>query len=153
MAFSLLVYLFLFSISTAFASCPAKASLPSSTGPVSFAEAPAVFSGATHSQDPVVVDQIRHTLSLYSLAIDGKDYEALDLVFTKDAAANYSAPLGVVTPLSAIESVVQKALAFVDTQHKLSTQEIVITRNGCQAKSLTYLQADHFGQGNYAGQV
>ena len=155
----LLTFVSLFLLSAASAipdfgiSCPPNALLPYNTSAVDFAGIPTAYAGVTRPQDPTVLDQIRFTVALYAFAIDGKDFESLDLVFTDDAVANFSAPIGVVTSLSAIKSVVQKTLAYVHTQHKLSTQIIDISPNGCQAKSVTYLDASHFGQGNYTGQV
>ena len=134
-------------------SCPSNSSLPSNTSAVSIAKLPAAYSKVGYPQNPTVIEQIRNTLALYSLAVDGKDFGALDLVFTQDVVANYSAPLNVLSPLSTLKSEVQGSLAYVTTQHKLSTQVIEIMPSGCEAKSLTYVEATLFGQGHYEGQV
>ena len=157
MAFMLLACISLLFLTNALSeitiSCPSNGSLPSNTSAVGMADLPAAYSGVTYPQDPTVVEEIRNTLALYPLAIDGKDFASLDLIFTQDIVANYSAPLDVLTPLSGVQLALQNSLAYVQTQHKLSTQLIEVMPDGCQAKSLTYLEATHFGQGHYAGQV
>lgn len=47
---------------------------------------------------------IKNTLSLYPLAIDGKDFSLLASVFTTDAVANYSTGVGVLDGLDQIET-------------------------------------------------
>ena len=157
MAFTLLACFLLIFISKILSaskvSCPPNTTPTSNVSAISFAKLPSTYSVATHPQDPIALEQIRNTLALYPLAIDGKNFAALDLVFSQDVVANYSAPLNVLTPLSIVQSVLQKSLAFVQTQHKLSTQVIEIMPHDCQAMSLTYFEATHFGQGNYTGQV
>jgi hypothetical protein len=134
-------------------SCPSDPSLPSNTSAVGNAELPVVYSKVGYPQDPTIIEKIRNTLALYPLAVDGKDFGALDLVFTQDVVANYSAPLNELSPLSTLKSEVQENLAYVTTQHKLSTQVIEVMPSGYEAKSLTYIEATLFGQGHYEGQV
>ena len=157
MAFTLLTCLLLIFISNTVSaskvSCPPDATLASNVSAVSFTKLPSTHSAATHPQHSTAFEQIRNTLALYPLAIDGKDFAALDLVFSQDVVANYSAPLNMLTPLSTVQSVLQKSLAFVQSQHKLSTQVIEIIPQDCQAMTLTYFEATHFGQDNYIGQV
>lgn len=136
-----------------FVSWAHNVSHPTNDSIVSFDNLPTAFAGAVHLQNPADVEQIRNTLWLYPLAIDGKNFAALDLVFTQDVVANYSAPLNVLTPLSAVQAALQRSLMPVTTQHKLSTQVVEILPGGCQAKAVTYYDATHFGMGNYTGQV
>ena len=104
-------------------------------------------------QDAQTENQIRNTLAHYPLAIDGKNFAALDLVFTDDAVANYSAPLNVLTGLTQIESVLQQSLAPVRSQHAYSTQVIEIERAAKTARSVTYFTSSLFGTGNLTGKV
>jgi hypothetical protein len=123
-----------------------------STEPVPSFDLPNALPGSEYVPDPFDVDAIRNTLAHYPLAIDGKNFAALNLVFAPNAVANYSAPLGVMTPLSTIESELQSSLAPVMTQHSFGTQVIdVLTPN--TAISVTYVTATHFGVGEYTGQI
>ncbi|KAJ7213442.1 hypothetical protein GGX14DRAFT_618686 [Mycena pura] len=88
----------------------------------------------------------------YALSIDGKNFSALDLVFAADAVANYSAPLGVLTPLATIQAVLASTLEKVTVQHALSTQVIELLSEG-EAFSVTYFTSTHFGMGAYEGEM
>lgn len=129
-----------------------SASLTSSTQPVPLFDLPNAFPGSDHVADPFDVEAIRNVLAHYPLAIDGKNFDALKLVFAPNAVANYSAPLGVLTPLSTIESVLKTSLTPVTTQHSYGTQVIDIL-SPVSAVSVTYYTATHFGMGKYAGQI
>ncbi|KAL4886723.1 hypothetical protein BJY04DRAFT_213479 [Aspergillus karnatakaensis] len=94
--------------------------------------------------DLIATESIRQTLALYPLAIDGKNFAALSQIFTPDIIANYSAPLGILSPLSNIQEVLSTSLACVTTQHSFGTQVIDIL-NEDEAVSVTYYQAAHFG--------
>lgn len=104
-------------------------------------------------QDADIQNQIRNTLAHYPLAIDGKNFDALDRVFTKDAVANYPAPLNVVRGLSQIQLVLKQTLAPVLSQHAYGTQVIEVLEGSRSAKSVTYFTASQFGRGNKAGKV
>lgn len=58
---------------------------PSLPAPIPFASLPSLYTDATTPQNPVNIAQILNTLSLYPLAIDGKNFTALSEVFTEDA--------------------------------------------------------------------
>jgi hypothetical protein len=122
------------------------------TVPIPLYDLPTLVPGTSFQADPYDVEAIRNTLSHYPLAIDGKNFAALGLVFTLNAVANYTAPLGVLTPLSNIEAVLGASLATVTTQHLLGTQVIDIL-SPTTAFSVTYFQASHFGTGIYSGEV
>ncbi|OJD32849.1 ethyl tert-butyl ether degradation protein [Diplodia corticola] len=97
--------------------------------------------------DVSATETIKRTLATYALAVDGKDWAALGAVFAADAVANYSAPLGVLTGLSAIRSTLSASLAqFAGTQHSLGTQIVDVCASGV-AVSLTYYTATHYLQG------
>lgn len=94
--------------------------------------------------DPISIESIRSTLALYPFAIDGKNFDALSNVFAADAAANYSAPLNVLSPLSDIKATLRASLSCVTTQHQFGTQLIDID-GPLEARSVTYFRAAHFG--------
>ena len=104
-------------------------------------------------QDADLQDQIRNTLAHYPLALDGKNFAALNLIYTADAVVNYSAPLNVLTGLPQIEAVVEQTLRAVLTQHSYGTQVIEIEKGKTRARSVTYFTATHFGKGNATGKV
>lgn len=134
-------------------------SLPGSTFATNLTSAiplyslPITYPLSLNPQNPIIENQIRDTLAHYPLAIDGKNFAALDLVFTQDVVANYSEPLGVLTGLPSVISALQSTLSPVRTQHALSTQLIEVLEGESRARSLTYYTASHFGQGDYYGQV
>ncbi|KAH8669183.1 hypothetical protein BX600DRAFT_435680 [Xylariales sp. PMI_506] len=135
---------FLISVAGAFANSVAAIYNCSSfvPGPLSTSDLAAQFiPGIT--TDLASVESIRSTLLLYSLAVDGKNWDVLDNVFTPDARANYSKPLGVLEGLPNIKSSLSNFLdAFPHTQHHLSTS--IINTCGDSAVSVTYLTAAHF---------
>jgi hypothetical protein len=127
-------------------------SLTSSDQPVPQFDLPNAFPSVQFVADPFDLDAIRNTLALYPLAVDGKNFQALGLVFATNAVANYSTPLEVLTPLSVIESSLEASLAPVTTQHSFGTQVIDVL-SPSSATSVTYYTATHFGQGQFAGQI
>ena len=135
-------------------SCPSNPKLsPNLTSTTdAFSLAPS-YSAALLHQDLTAELQIRDTLSLYPLAIDGKNFAALDLVFTPDVVANYSPPLNVLTPLANVITALNESLRPVTTQHLLGTQIIDVRPGACEARSLTYYTASHFGTRDFYGEV
>ena len=114
---------------------------------------PTAYPSSLTAQNPALELQIRSILSHYPLAIDGKNFPALSLIFTQEVVANYSAPLGVLTGLASMISALETNLAPVNTQHALSTQIIGILDGETEASTLTYFTATHFGMGTYYGEV
>lgn len=100
-----------------------------------------------HSLDAATLidtEAIRQTLSLYPYFIDGRAFPSLSSVFTTDAVANYSFPLGVLNGLSTIAATLEQALAtFPGTQHLLGPQSVRIC-DSRKAISVTYFRAVHF---------
>lgn len=129
---------------------PSLSASPTLTPPSSL---PTVYPSSLTVQNPALELQIRNTLSHYPLAIDGKNFPALSLVFTQDVVANYSAPLGVLTGLASVISTLEASLAPVNTQHALSTQVVEILDGEMEAMTLSYFTATHFGMGTYYGEV
>jgi hypothetical protein len=112
-------------------------------GPVSFSYLAGLFTPQT-LPDPIATESIRQTLALYALAIDGRNYEVLRKVFTTDARANYSDPIGVLNGVQAIiDNLAPSLNNFVSTQHHLGTQMIHIC-SLTSAVSVTYFQATHY---------
>ncbi|KAM0797088.1 hypothetical protein BDR22DRAFT_975616 [Usnea florida] len=126
---------------------------PQNLATISTPSLPSAYPNSLTAQKPALDLQIRNTLSHYPLAIDGKDFAALSLVFTQDVVANYSAPLGVLNGLASVMSTLEASLAAVRTQHALSTQVVEILESEAAARSLTFYTATHFGVGVYYGQV
>ncbi|KAJ7213438.1 hypothetical protein GGX14DRAFT_618668 [Mycena pura] len=131
-------------------SFPGGINLTSPT-PIPPFDLPALLPVPSHP-DPAATELIRTTMGHYPLSIDGKNFTALALVFAADAVANYSAPLGVLTPLETIQAVLESSLEKVTTQHALSTQVIELLSEG-EAFSVTYFTATHFGVGVYEGEI
>ncbi|KAJ6459556.1 hypothetical protein C8R45DRAFT_1109426 [Mycena sanguinolenta] len=122
-----------------------------STMPISPFDLPALLP-VPSTPDLAASELIRTTLGHYPLSIDGKNFEALALVFAPDAVANYSAPLDVLTPLATIQAALASSLEKVTTQHALSTQVIEILSES-EAFSVTYYTATHFGMGLFEGEI
>ena len=123
------------------------------TAPIPVYAVPTSYPLSLNRQDAQIQDQIRNTLAHYPLALDGKNFAALNLFYTADAVANYSEPINVVTGLPAIADVVERTLRPVLTQHSYGTQVIEIEKGKTRARSLTYFTATHFGIGNATGKV
>ena len=114
---------------------------------------PTIYASSSSGQDAAAASEIRNTLALYILAIDGKNFDALSEVFTENIVANYTTVLGVMTSIPAISTGVETVLKYVTTQHQLGTQAIDVKEDSCDARSVTYFIASHFGQKKYANQV
>jgi hypothetical protein len=71
--------------------------------------------------DSTAVISLQQTLALYPLAIDSKNFAALDQVFAPDIVANYSTGVGVLNGLPMVISVLNANLVPVLTQHDLTT--------------------------------
>ena len=123
------------------------------TVPLALFSLPKSYPNAQQPQDAVALEQIRNTLGLYPLCIDGKNFDALDRVFTPNAVANFSTPIFVLSGLPAIQARLQETLALVDTQHSYGTQVVEIRHGGCEAVAVTYFIASHFGRGAHVGGV
>ena len=113
----------------------------------------AAYASAAYPQPATDIAQIVNTLALYPLAIDGRNFSALSLVFTEDVIADYPiAGLGILTPLTMLERSIVAASVNFNSQHAYGTQIVEITGEG-QAKSLTYVTATLFGKEKYYGEV
>lgn len=125
-------------VSTANFGCPQIAPGPVTTYSLAGSFPAPVLTDATS------IEAIRQTLAIYALAIDGRNFQALTKVFTTNARANYSDPIGVITGVQNIISTLAPGLLqFASTQHFLGTQYIDIC-SLTTAVSVTYFQASHF---------
>ena len=150
--FILILFIFLHPI-LSHAKCPSNTTLsPAQTTAIPQFSLATAYSQASAPQDPKAVGQILNTLSFYPLAIDGKNFAALSLVFAEDVTTNYSEPLNVLTPLSTVKEVLEMSLRPVTSQHSYGTQ-IVELLGECEARSVSYFTVTHFGIGKYVGQV
>jgi hypothetical protein len=112
-------------------------------GPVSGLELALAFP-APKPTDLYAIEAIRQATALYALAIDGRAFDVLDRVFTRDARANYSDPIFVLNGVEEIKTQLAPGLAaFPSTQHHLGTQYIHVCDEDT-AVSVTYFQASHY---------
>ena len=82
--------------------------------------------------------EIDDLLSRYTLAIDGKDFDALDEVFTPDATIDYTTSGGIKGQYPEVKAWLAKALSlFPMTQHLLGNRRVAV--DGDAATSRTYL--------------
>jgi 3-phenylpropionate/cinnamic acid dioxygenase small subunit len=81
--------------------------------------------------------EIDDLLSRYTFAIDAKDFDALDTVFTPDAQIDYTTSGGIKGAYPEVKAWLAKALAmFPTTQHLLGNKRV--TLDGDTATSRTY---------------
>ena len=111
-------------------------------GPITVYDLDNILPSVT-SQDVVAVDAIRNTLAQYPFAIDDKNFDRLDRVFTEDAVANYGAPIGVLAGLPAIKTIADGLAQFNRTHHSYGTQYIKIC-SPISAIAITYFTSSQF---------
>ncbi|KAF2437758.1 hypothetical protein P171DRAFT_399340 [Karstenula rhodostoma CBS 690.94] len=133
----------LIAVPRAIASQPCAQFSPS---PIPIQQLPDYFPPHTSLDATTLLDTeaMRQTLTFYPYIIDGRAFPSLSSIFTTDAVANYSAPLGVLKGLSTIAATLEQALAsFPGTQHLLGPQSVRIC-DSKKAISVTYYRAVHF---------
>ena len=87
-------------------------------------------------QDRLAIDDL---LVRYAWAIDDKDFDALDTVFTADAHIDYTATGGIAGSLAEIKPWLAESLAaFPATQHLLSNSQVTITGDTATARTAGY---------------
>lgn len=95
--------------------------------------------------------EIERVLNLYATALDGRDWMALEGVFSRDATAHYEG-IGHFDGRDAIVELVRSVLSQCGpTQHLLGNVRIEVDGDEAQAKC--YLQAIHAGLGDYEGRT
>jgi hypothetical protein len=73
---------------------------------------PMQFISATElpeKQDPVAAFHIQQNLNLYTMLVNARRWDALDLVFHENVWANYSSLIGTFHPLSDLQNGLQKS--------------------------------------------
>ena len=112
--------------------------------PVPLSLLPSIFSGTKlRLEDLLSVEQIRQTQAFYTSCIDGGDFDRLSEVFVPDVIADLAVPpMNNLTPLSALQSALQKAIDHTRRQHMISSQSIRI--DGDTAFSVSYIYASHW---------
>ncbi|KAL8924538.1 MAG: hypothetical protein Q9208_004013 [Pyrenodesmia sp. 3 TL-2023] len=123
-----------------------------------------MYTQLSNAQDEL---QIRNKLALYAYAVDDKQFDLLDQIFTADTNAVYSdAPADQFRGVEALKSYLSNAVAGQVTQHAVSSilvEEVaaggrhpaVPLTNSSQhsVNSTAYFVATFFGQGNLSGDI
>ncbi len=83
--------------------------------------------------------EIQDLLVSYSYAIDGRDFDALDDVFTSDAFIDYTAMGGSAGNLEETKKFLTEAMpAFSSFQHMVSTSKVEIDGDTAHAKTICH---------------
>jgi hypothetical protein len=83
--------------------------------------------------------EIQDLQAAYSHAIDTRDFDALDRVFTRDAFIDYSAFGGSAGGLEETKAFLRKALAmFGGFQHMVATSQVKLSGNRATAKTICW---------------
>ncbi len=98
--------------------------------------------------------EITDVLYRYAVAIDTKDYDLLESVFTRDATIDYNVERGTKLPFPEMKEWLRQALRMFSTTHH-SIANPLIEIDGDSARSVCYLTAAHVqltheGETNYA---
>ena len=114
---------------------------------------------------------IKNTLSLYCVALDTKDFDLLNEVFTPNVEAKYPFPGGEMKGVKAVADAISQRyiplgeflgcrrtllttswrLEPISSQHALTTQNINFYPNGKSCSVMTYFTGIHFGKGRWQG--
>lgn len=106
----------------------------------------ALLRPTTNIDDLLTIQTISDTLAIYPLAVDGQNWDVLDLVFTPDAQTSYPAPIGNFSTLQDLKTGLAAALSkavFTSTEHAYATQIINVCAIDA-AVSVTYVVANQF---------
>lgn len=91
----------------------------------------------THQALDIV--EIQQLLARYVFAIDAKDFDRLDAVFTEDAVIDYTATGGVVVAYAGLKRWLAQALsAFPLTQHHIGLPLIDLDGNRAKARTMLF---------------
>lgn len=82
--------------------------------------------------------EIMDLLTAYCTAIDSKDIDALDLIFTDDALIDYSKAGGPKADLKTIKKFLRENLGDLPRQHIISNFQIQITDDTANVRCLCY---------------
>lgn len=98
--------------------------------------------------------RIRDKLTLYSLAVDGKNFSNLDRIYTKDAVVEVSSDYPLLRGLETIKEASEKSVENVDTRLLLGTQIIKMYEDDpCAASSFTYFASTYLGKDMLVGKI
>lgn len=97
------------------------------------------------------VTGIQQSLGLFAVAIDLKQFDLLDVVFSANATANFTGH-SVIVGVSTIKAYLSKGLAGLKSQHNLGSLYINMTGPD-KATSYNWLHGTFFGTGNASGQT
>lgn len=83
--------------------------------------------------------EINDLLVRYTKAIDEKNWDLLDRVFTADATIDYSSSGGVAGPLPEVKRWLERGLAaFPETLHLIGNSEVELEGDRARAKTAVY---------------
>jgi ketosteroid isomerase-like protein len=83
--------------------------------------------------------EIQDLLVAYCYAVDNRDYDALDAVFTPDAVIDYSEMVGLKGSLTEIKTFLQNSLAAIKAcQHAISTTQYSIDGDTAKTRTAVY---------------
>lgn len=82
--------------------------------------------------------EIMELLTDYCTAIDKKDIEALDRIFSKDAKIDYSEAGGPIADLPTIKKFLKENLGDLPRQHMLTNFKVTINGDTAQVRSLCF---------------
>lgn len=83
--------------------------------------------------------EINDLLVRYTKAIDEKNWDLLDQVFTADATIDYSSSGGVAGPLPEVKRWLERGLAaFPETLHLIGNSEVELEGDRARAKTAVY---------------
>lgn len=83
--------------------------------------------------------EIQELLAEYSHAIDARDWDALDDVFTPDARIDYSAMGGSAGGLEETKRFLERAMAlFADFQHLVATSKLTIDGDVAEGRTICH---------------
>ncbi|KAL8806733.1 MAG: hypothetical protein Q9182_001131 [Xanthomendoza sp. 2 TL-2023] len=97
------------------------------------------------------ITAIQQTLGLFPIAVDTKQFNLLDAVFTPTATGNFTGR-SVSVGLPAIKSYFDKGLTDLVSQHNLATLYINMTGPD-KATAHNWVQDSYFGTGNATEQI
>jgi hypothetical protein len=89
--------------------------------------------------------EIMDLLVDYCSAIDSKDIDALDLIFTEDARIDYSKAGGPTGNLKTIKKFLMENLGDLPRQHMISNFKIRINGDTASSRCLCHNPLEHFG--------
>lgn len=91
------------------------------------------------------VHSIRQTLNLYPLALDFKDLNRLDALFTPNATYSIPITFGTVYGLAAIKDKIREVTGNASTQHLFATETLQVDSERGTATGNIYLAETVFG--------